>query len=831
MAGVVERLQFLLTMDSSGAIKGFKNIGAVANQELGRAQTSMDRVAYTMTRVGGGSVAVAGVIGRALFNVASGFQTSALTAGVFADATRLSMEQASRWVEVAGDMNIQATDLQTAFTKMEKTLASSPQKFRDLGVEVARTSVGTVDAEGTFLNLVDRLNAIPDPALRAKTAADVLGRGWQANAELIAKGSGRIRQALASVPMSQVFSSEDRKKAEQMRKAMEDLGDAGEQLRNNLARGAVPIISQLTGVVSNGVSAFTRLNDVSNGSLGAFTTVATAALGAGGAMSVLVGQAIKVKDRLTTVNDAGSRVLTGLGKLTVGLAVVSAAVTVGTMAWSALTAKKREAAARTAEVTNALDDQVMTLVREKGAIKDVALGLQALSNVLTNTGEDGKKTTIALSQLGYATQNAAEVLIGLYPGGERAVEMLTKLGIHAGLTADQARELAAAIEATDDNNFRGKFAWMTPQFAAIASAMAELKDQAQKTDIWSTLSTEIDVMAGKSSAAQEQLKKIKDELKFDESPNDLRTLFAVYNQLAEWLHQTEYGAEGAADGVDTLASSLEELSGKTSSQIKLQDQLNESTVPAIALIKAQADAANYQAEQIKESNDAITEAVDVEAAYRAALVDTREDIKTYREELKKAGKDQTLVNAIVADHVKNQLEDAAAIAEGRLANMEYISTQDQAAAKSLLQAEALKKVVAQVGKNSPLGRGLQEVIALLEDIPEDVRIRIYAEMTANLGYNPMTTPNLKGVKVPRPKAAGGPVSAGDAYIVGEVGPELFVPGSSGTIVPNGALGAGPTFHINVNAGMGANGQAIGNEIVSALKAWVRTNGKIPGIAA
>lgn len=36
------------------------------------------------------------------------------------------------------------------------------------------------------------------------------------------------------------------------------------------------------------------------------------------------------------------------------------------------------------------------------------------------------------------------------------------------------------------------------------------------------------------------------------------------------------------------------------------------------------------------------------------------------------------------------------------------------------------------------------------------------------------------------RAAGGPVMAGGAYMVGERGPEVFVPGRSGSIVPNGA---------------------------------------------
>lgn len=38
------------------------------------------------------------------------------------------------------------------------------------------------------------------------------------------------------------------------------------------------------------------------------------------------------------------------------------------------------------------------------------------------------------------------------------------------------------------------------------------------------------------------------------------------------------------------------------------------------------------------------------------------------------------------------------------------------------------------------------------------------------------------------RAAGGPVMAGHPYIVGEVGPELFVPSGSGTIVPHNRLG-------------------------------------------
>ena len=58
------------------------------------------------------------------------------------------------------------------------------------------------------------------------------------------------------------------------------------------------------------------------------------------------------------------------------------------------------------------------------------------------------------------------------------------------------------------------------------------------------------------------------------------------------------------------------------------------------------------------------------------------------------------------------------------------------------------------------------------------------------------------------RAMGGPVSSGSPYVVGEKGPELFVPHASGTIVPNnkmgGASGSGGgnvTVNYNIAAGV------------------------------
>jgi hypothetical protein len=74
------------------------------------------------------------------------------------------------------------------------------------------------------------------------------------------------------------------------------------------------------------------------------------------------------------------------------------------------------------------------------------------------------------------------------------------------------------------------------------------------------------------------------------------------------------------------------------------------------------------------------------------------------------------------------------------------------------------------------------------------------------------------------RAEGGPVSAGSPYIVGERGPELFVPGRSGGIVPNEKLGGdNVSVVVNVDA-KGTNVQGNdqqGNQLGRAISAAVQ----------
>jgi hypothetical protein len=76
------------------------------------------------------------------------------------------------------------------------------------------------------------------------------------------------------------------------------------------------------------------------------------------------------------------------------------------------------------------------------------------------------------------------------------------------------------------------------------------------------------------------------------------------------------------------------------------------------------------------------------------------------------------------------------------------------------------------------------------------------------------------------RANGGRVTGGMSYLVGEMGPELFMPGRGGNIVPNDRLGGGggPTYNITINANVADS--RLGEVVVNAIKRYERTSGPV-----
>ena len=159
------------------------------------------------------------------------------------------------------------------------------------------------------------------------------------------------------------------------------------------------------------------------------------------------------------------------------------------------------------------------------------------------------------------------------------------------------------------------------------------------------------------------------------------------------------------------------------------------------------------------------------------------------------------------------------------------------------EVAAQQKMLDRLGKNI----GLPIAAAISEEIAQAIRdgiadghavaARRRAEAAAAASFEPITVMpgassasttgagnNYGGILT---FASGGSVMGGVPIIVGEKGPELFVPGSNGSIVPNGGGSpvGGNTYQINVQAGVG-DPRAIGQQIIEYVKKFEQANGPV-----
>lgn len=231
------------------AFGNFKSAVKDAEGGLGKFKAGSKSILDSVS-ANAGSFALAGAAAFGAFakSGVDAFQTLAIESGKFADATGLAVDDASRWKEVAGDIGVGPDSVEGAIGKMNATLGKSPQLFKDLGIEVDTTDGFTTDVNGTFLNVIDRLQKIKDPAEKARVATKLLGRGWRDMAELINVGSDRLKSSLAGVSDAKTISPAELQRAKDYRAAQDNLKDTFEDLSITLGEKLVPV---LTTVVEN----------------------------------------------------------------------------------------------------------------------------------------------------------------------------------------------------------------------------------------------------------------------------------------------------------------------------------------------------------------------------------------------------------------------------------------------------------------------------------------------------------------------------------------------------------------------------------------------------
>ena len=231
---------------AKAAFANFKTAVGDAEGTMGKfkagATSAMDAV-----KANAGLFAIAGAaafVGFAKKSITA-FQDLALAVDKFSIASGMKAEDASRWVEVAGDLGINVEQVQTAMGRMNRTIGEKPNLFRDLGVDLVYAADGSLDVNATFLNTIQHLKDIQDPAERAKEGVKLLGKGWTDMALLIDQGSANLSKSLSSVSDQKIIDNNEIAKARNFRDATNDLKDKFEDLALMLGEELVPAIAAI----------------------------------------------------------------------------------------------------------------------------------------------------------------------------------------------------------------------------------------------------------------------------------------------------------------------------------------------------------------------------------------------------------------------------------------------------------------------------------------------------------------------------------------------------------------------------------------------------------
>ena len=191
------------------------------------------------------AVAAGAAIGKFALKAIGDFQDLALSAGKFSDATGLAVEDASRYIEAAGDIGIPIEAVETAIGKLNKTIGADPDKVRDLGVDLVYLKDGSLDVNATFLETIERIKGIKDPAEKAKVASELLGKGWKNMAELIEMGSDSFKASLASVSDQKIIDEDEVQRARDFRDSMDQLKGKFEDVALAVGEKLLPVVQNL----------------------------------------------------------------------------------------------------------------------------------------------------------------------------------------------------------------------------------------------------------------------------------------------------------------------------------------------------------------------------------------------------------------------------------------------------------------------------------------------------------------------------------------------------------------------------------------------------------
>ena len=522
---------------------------------------------------------------------------------------------------------------------------------------------------------------------------------------------------------------------------------------------------------------------------------------------------------------------------------------------------------RLADVEEGIGKGVIPVI--EGALRPIELVANAFS-ALGDGGQQTVGTILAITAAVTGVTGAVTFVAGQFSALANGVVIVaTKLGLMtvasesaaaaeadlaaatgAAAAAETAAGTAAEVAAAETASFGAAVAAVAAPVIAAATAIGGL---VAAHNLWSADSLQVSFddaklsAEGLTSAIQSSGRSLKDV-----AVDSINQVIKNNNSLAYTLKEAGVGFDQyrkavieGGDAYDGLIGKLKEfkkIDGATdnlgqaainrlkddrdalTTAAENQQNFNDAIVAGLTPLEMQAKAAGAAADKLYDLQHAITASNDAQRGglraqldYADSLDQQREKYTAYVDAVKKFGKDSPEAIAAQRDLTRASLDARSAYDRARDGILDAAKAAAHGKDNTSLFKDQLRETLSTLSPGSDLYQWLDGYIQRLNDIPDNISTTF--EVTYRSG----------GINR---RASGGPVASGTPYLVGEQGPELFVPNNSGTIVPHnrtfarngGGTIAGNNYTINVQT---LDAKSAATAVVDALKAYERTRGPVP----
>lgn len=471
-------------------------------------------------------------------------------------------------------------------------------------------------------------------------------------------------------------------------------------------------------------------------------------------------------------------------------------------------------------------------------LSDTVAEMEMLRSKSGASLEEVSRLAFAMDRLGVSTDDLDEVMEEWGAGLQENIPALEAMGVQIKRNADGTvnsdqtfRSFLSTLRSVEDparrmamaNEIIGESAYrIEPAVRASEQAFNDFYDAADEAGA---------VISDLDAAQVRELQIASKDLRQAWESIQLQLARGVTPALAEFLGNIADVAEGlvalesktkilgtslsiltapmglVSDGLEAVGLSGGDAEVVLEDVKTATDDAGQAAQDRAADLEAEEAAERSATQATEERIDAARRAVDQSYALSAATRDVQQA------QLDETAAQEALTAAVQAHGPESAQAQQAALRLQAASDAVQRSFIDQAQAQAALtisQRTAAGETLSAVEKNnifignlqalanslapgSPVRNALEGHIATLNAVPTyiETRLQVYREIAdLNTGSNF----NLAGL------AKGGPARAGEPYVVGEEGPELFIPKSSGTVVPNdqsfgggGGMGGGSPF--------------------------------------